>query len=987
MSAVGCALIQQWCYEYLKFANPRAAPHESGRVRTYLFQGLNQFQMRQFMSGTHALLHISVILFFWAITDFFHTVHHYFGTVTRFAFVAAMVFYTVLSIAPLISSNSPYNTPLTHPLRIAINVFRVVIRFPSRSRQWRRDKSFKQNMRQYCEGIYIRRHYIFAFEAEKQAAELERYAMKWLFTKNNFSDKDMDKFLQGLPGYISSSLTKKDQLDEYLTSDYILRRIKEHFMTCATSTDLSDEDRIDRVSSCITSLRLIFQYSLKRKSESPVPDKRDKELQLQRRYIQELTDRFQTLCGMDDQEMALRASCIRGLAIQGILSQVLPDGSTIERPRSLLPLVPIYKLLFPNVNEDTIRQLEGGHTPNPVGVKSLSESLRYDGPLANLTTLAQAVRDKEHAPSTTLTLCWKALDILLTRLGAIHFEEFTPAQSEFDNLHKNIHEYVHFGERGFRIKPLLERLDAAARGRRLLLVFSGHPKYHSSADIVFEKEYLQNSDLLEAFAHCLTEFIAKHPPDICRDFMEKVIVRDDLWTNLQVNLWNTQRSDSPHLDKLRVFEDCCTVLDLAFSVLEDSHEVDWRAPEFGSLSQHFDSFIAYYFQGSLMSRATRFRVDFIKARFCKALLSQFWGEIDRKGTVSFLSQWDVEPLARLVYSLGLSDKEDAEFWDSYVNGGHIGPEFTARTFEMIDITARDGPLLIFSQLGHLVTTAVPLHHSGLEPEDMEKVLDLQTKVIEKERPPLNRASDSVWEALNRLREQVGDLCGKNTGKDKEILQRLLGRIEDVLKLRFSSSEHPSQSELVKEKGPKTPVAASSMSSSGESRGISDRSGIASKSTAVTGGPSRGTQTSGGGDGFGRASSLLFPRVFIDLQPERSADKDLERERKTNGRSESLQGYHSHFRGLSSPSPTLVDRPIGASPVGSSSVIPFSQYVADVRQRRIYSSMGRIGTAFGAASRTRTSTSELFALRRDALAFPIPATSSPHGSSDFSDEGR
>ncbi|KAN0109645.1 hypothetical protein V8E52_009082, partial [Russula decolorans] len=71
VSAVACALIQQWCYEYMKFAYPRAAPHERGRVRTYLFQGLNLFPMRRFMYGTHALLHISVILFFWAIGEFF----------------------------------------------------------------------------------------------------------------------------------------------------------------------------------------------------------------------------------------------------------------------------------------------------------------------------------------------------------------------------------------------------------------------------------------------------------------------------------------------------------------------------------------------------------------------------------------------------------------------------------------------------------------------------------------------------------------------------------------------------------------------------------------------------------------------------------------------------------------------------------------------------------------------------------------------------
>ena len=97
--------------------------------------------------------------------------------------------------------------------------------------------------------------------------------------------------------------------------------------------------------------------------------------------------------------------------------------------------------------------------------------------------------------------------------------------------------------------------------------------------------------------------------------MEKVVSHDDLWTSLHLNLWNAQKSDSPTPDKLRVSEDCCTVIDLAFSALEDSQNVDWRAPEFGSLSQHFGTSITHYFQGAFMGRATSFRVGLIKARF------------------------------------------------------------------------------------------------------------------------------------------------------------------------------------------------------------------------------------------------------------------------------------------------------------------------------------------------------------------------------------
>jgi hypothetical protein len=137
--------------------------------------------------------------------------------------------------------------------------------------------------------------------------------------------------------------------------------------------------------------------------------------------------------------------------------------------------------------------------------------------------------------------------------------------------------------------------------------------------------------------------------------------------------------------------------------------------------------------------------------------------------------------------LGLRDKDDADFWDSYVNGGHIGPSFTGKALEMIDIAARDGPLLIFCQLVHLAATAVPLNQSGLEPKDIEKVWELQMEAIEDKRLPLSRASDIVWEAVGQLRELVKELRSKNVGKDRKILERLLRAIDKVFHLRSSSS--------------------------------------------------------------------------------------------------------------------------------------------------------------------------------------------------------
>jgi hypothetical protein len=645
-----------------------------------------------------------------------------------------------------------------------------------------------------------------------------------------------------------------------------------------------------------------------------------------------------------------------------------------------MPLIPIYRFFFPNDHMDTIWQLDRGDIPSPLEIKKMWESLLHDGPLANLTKLALAVLERDRAPTSSLSFCWKVLNILLKQFGTIYSDEPTRAQSEFDDLHERIRIYVRDEERGFRVTPLLDILDIVARGRRLLMVFSGHPKYHNRADVVFGKEYLRNGDLLEAFACCLPDFISDNSesPEVCRDFMEKVVRDDGLWTSLQVNLWNVQRLESPTPDKLRVFEDCCTVIDLAFSILEDSREVDWRAPEFGSLAQHFESFITHYFQGAFIGRSTSFRIGVIKARFCKALLAQFWNDIDREGTVSFRSQWDVASLARLIYTLGLRDEDDAKFWDSYVNGGHIGVEFTAKALEMIKIAERDGPLLIFCQLGHLVATAVPLDQSGLDSGDIKKVWKLQKKLTQKTRLPLDRASDAVWDEVDQLRKQAEDLCAKNTGKNRKILRRLLRMIDDVWNHRSSDSEGRSK---LAEQGPETSAAPNRFSSGSES-------------TAVMGELS--TQTSEGEDGFGGARFLLIPRASIDLQPESSADKVLDHERKTfvspqstGPRSRSLPPRQTTLQGTAGVG--ILDRPIDTSSFAISPVVPYIPYMGDPHQRRTYTSRKRTGSGFSAARPsllTRASTGTLFTSPIDApTVLPEPVISSSYGSSDLSDEGQ
>jgi hypothetical protein len=731
------------------------------------------------MYGVHVLVHVSVFLFFWALSDFLYTVNTTVGEIARYCLFALVAVYMALSISPLVISNSPYNTVLTTPLRYVGLAILFFCRF-----MWKLLRGFPigpLTISGFFEGFRVDRTHVLLEEVDAMAAQLDPYAMEWMFTEDDFSDTDMDKFLEGLPGYIHSSLTDTDHLPKVLTAHYILRRIREHFMTCATSLELGEEACINRVVACVNSLRTIFKIS------ADQPRDRDED-NAQKEYIQGIIDDLNVLCDHGrDAAVALRASCVRALAFRGLLAQSTDSEGELPPTRTFPSyLVPLYAFFSSKGNTSNTPREDAGDSPAEVPSEqpTIAEDQRQcrallsDGPLTNLTLLAKAILSNDDVDPSDLSFCWKTFDLLRTGLGIALAEVSDSALALFDEAHKETRRCVQAEERGFRIAPLLEILDTVARGRRLSAVICDHPKFHSNPDGVFEKEHLRKSDVFMAFANCFPAFISQNPEKIM-GFVEDLVYYDELWTTLQAILSNSVQSDSPTPEKLRIFDTCCGVIDDVFIALEDSQKVDWRVPEFGPLAHHFELFVTNCFQGTFVSRATGFRVGLIKSRFCKAVLAQFMHEVNIEGALVFRSQWDVAALARVFYTLGVGGDEGADFWKQFVDGGQIGAEFMAKAHETLDIAIRDGSLLNFVKLGHLATTAVPFEGSGLEEAELEKLVDLLQKMMDDPELPLQLASVKVWEDLSRLRDQVREISVNSSDDDRAKLEALQGKIDIV----------------------------------------------------------------------------------------------------------------------------------------------------------------------------------------------------------------
>ncbi|KAH8991721.1 hypothetical protein EDB92DRAFT_1816260 [Lactarius akahatsu] len=354
------------------------------------------------------------------------------------------------------------------------------------------------------------------------------------------------------------------------------------------------------------------------------------------------------------------------------------------------------------------------------------QTLKYDGPLVNLILLAIAVLLRDDVGHSKLSFCWKTLDLLLKGLRIARTSVSHSALTRFDHVHSETRTRVQTGGQSSRLTPLLECLDAVARGRRLSLVFSRYPKYHGRVDVALGKAHFRNPNLLQEFASCLPDFISLTDHDE------------------STRSWRT-------LSARTAYGPVCKTISVT----------PWeKIPR----SQRSRGFL------------------WLAAR---ALLAQFSTEEKRNGTVVFRSQWDVASLARLFYTLGVGGEEDAEFWSPFIDGGHVDAGFMTKAQDTLTKAVQGGPLLNFCKLGRLATTMVPFDGSDLSDLDLENLLELLQSMTEDSRLPLKDASPEVWEDLSRLR----DIISKSRDRDKVKLQPLFEKIEQVYELDpFASQE-------------------------------------------------------------------------------------------------------------------------------------------------------------------------------------------------------
>ncbi|KAK6995934.1 hypothetical protein R3P38DRAFT_3222874 [Favolaschia claudopus] len=112
-SALIATLVEQWARDFKYKTERRSAPVVRARLYSYLYYGLKRFNMHAVVDIIPLLLHASLILFFAGLVAFLVPVNNAVMISVVILLGIVVIAYTTLTVLPLFSRQSPYQTPLS----------------------------------------------------------------------------------------------------------------------------------------------------------------------------------------------------------------------------------------------------------------------------------------------------------------------------------------------------------------------------------------------------------------------------------------------------------------------------------------------------------------------------------------------------------------------------------------------------------------------------------------------------------------------------------------------------------------------------------------------------------------------------------------------------------------------------------------------------------------------------------------------------------
>jgi hypothetical protein len=217
--AIMATMLQQWTRRYRQLTQRNYPPHVRAHIREYFARGADRFHISTLVETLPALLLISVLLFFSGLVVFAFRGNIITAYITVAIVTFCVLWYIILTLAPIIFHDCPYQTPLSTPFWfcgqvIQLSVFSVAFHAAKffgnklrvvkagvveafHNRQMNKKESFSQGMISTLEG-----------SAKRFSLDIFRTALcRTLYLIDE--DHELEDFVAGIPGLSESEALRR----------------------------------------------------------------------------------------------------------------------------------------------------------------------------------------------------------------------------------------------------------------------------------------------------------------------------------------------------------------------------------------------------------------------------------------------------------------------------------------------------------------------------------------------------------------------------------------------------------------------------------------------------------------------------------------------------------------------------------------------------------------------------------------------------------
>ncbi|KAI0266174.1 hypothetical protein BC834DRAFT_969673 [Gloeopeniophorella convolvens] len=405
--ALSATLMQEWSRQYMELASHRGAPHKRARVRAYLFNGIERFQMARAVETIPLLLHISVFLFFIGLVDFLLPINKtvawiFVGYVALFTAV-----YAVMTLLPNFFLNCPYRTPLSAylwklsqvtvltvlvPLNILEKTFHIPLyhlwqrthihlhQHMAGPTSWRkRIKSQISTHRKWYRAGLRQSVVLTALDAP---SSVDKEALNWTLAEFD-EDHEVEDYIARIPGFFDSRVpnaphTMLDLMAPSPRGDDAVLAVRLHSLlrTCLPGgAVLEPQARRKRMRACLTTLWYYARaYCTPETKEQPMPESF--------RVLFAQPNDMNDLRADTDLHSRLSAQCIYALVASRLATDVSARTGNFTATEGEVQFM---KNLLGTLWQPTLF--------SPFGVRNCGATQ-----LANLVTLLRAISDAAGVP-------------------------------------------------------------------------------------------------------------------------------------------------------------------------------------------------------------------------------------------------------------------------------------------------------------------------------------------------------------------------------------------------------------------------------------------------------------------------------------------------------------------------------------------------------------------------------------------------------------